>query len=240
MRGDRAFPEEWRSTSDNLPGVRLPSPKRYPEPERAVDFLLRRLTRTASHPVQMLALGPLTNLGEMLQHRPAAASTVRQLVIMGGALHVPGNLGDGGAFKTGNKAAEWNIYVDPLAASLVFRAGMRPTLIPLDATAKVPIDAAFVREFQRHVRSPLGRFVSNVLEIDRPHIEGGYFQAWDPLAAIALVNPKVVSTKQVTIEVLQSPPNEGQTVEAKGRAPNVTAALDADPTEFKRIFMDAF
>lgn len=240
MAGNRAFPDEWRRASDELSGVRLPSAVRKPESESAVDFLTRRLGRTGSQPARILALGPLTNLAELLQRKPAAASVIEQLVIMGGALHVPGNLGDGGAFKTGNKTAEWNIYVDPLAASIVFRSRLKPTLVPLDATAKVPIDPAFVREFQKHARTALGRFAMDVLETDKAHIEGGYFQAWDPLAAVALVNPKAVTTKAVAIEVVQAPPNEGQTVELKGRAANISAALDADPAEFKRTFMGGF
>jgi pyrimidine-specific ribonucleoside hydrolase len=240
MRGDRAFPGEWRRASDDLPGVHLPSAKRKPEARSAVDFLALRLGKPGSRPVRMLALGPLTNLAELLQSKPAAASVIQQLVIMGGALRVPGNLGDGGTFKTTNKTAEWNIYIDPFAASIVFRSRLRPTLIPLDATGKVPIDPAFVHEFQKHAHTALGRFVSDILEADRPHIEGGYFQAWDPLAAVALVNPNVVRTKPVTLEVRQSPPDDGQTLEAQGRTANVTAALDADAEQFKRTFMAVF
>ncbi len=236
--GGRAFPTDWRRASDELPGVRLPSPGRKPEIQPAVEFLGRRLGER-NRPVRVLALGPLTNLAAAFEQTPALPA-LEHLAIMGGALHVPGNLGDGGAFRTENKTAEWNIFVDPRAASIVFRSRARITLIPLDATAKVPIDLAFLKEFQNRAQTPLGKFASEVLESDRPHIEGGYFQAWDPLAAVALVQPGLVRTKAMGIAVLQTAPQDGRTVEAKGREANVAVALDADGAEFRRVFLSVF
>lgn len=237
-KGDRAFPADWRRASDQLPGVRLPSPRRKPEIRPAVEFLARRLGER-SRPVRVLALGPLTNLAAAFEQTPTLPA-LEHLVIMGGALHVPGNLGDGGAFPTDNKNAEWNIFVDPLAASIVFSSRATITLIPLDATAKVPIDLAFLKEFQKRARTPLGKFAGEVLESDRPQIAGGYFQAWDPLAAVALVQPGVVRTKAMSIQVSQTPPQDGRTVEAKGRQANVSVALDADGAEFRRVFLSVF
>ena len=237
-QGHRAFPSDWRRASDELQGVRLPYPRRMPETPPAVEFLARRLNER-SRPVRVLALGPLTNLAAAFQQTPAWPG-LEHLVIMGGALHVPGNLGDGGAFRTDNKTAEWNIFVDPLAASIVFGSRANMTLIPLDATAKVPIDLAFLQEFQKRVQTPLGKFASEVLESDRPHIEGGYFQAWDPLAAVALVQPGVVSTKWMSLAVLQGPPQDGRTVAGQGRDANVEVALDANAAEFKRVFLSVF
>ena len=162
---------------------------------------------------------------------------------MGGALAVPGNLGDGGYFKTDNTTAEWNMFVDPLAAQKVFAAGPPIRLVPLDATNKVPIDLAFLREFEVQVRSPLGRFVAQVLETDRKFIEANFYFAWDPLAAVAMVERAVVKTRPTTIEVRQKPPEAGRTVEVVrhgGRRPNARVAYDADAAVFKRIFLRAF
>jgi pyrimidine-specific ribonucleoside hydrolase len=165
---------------------------------------------------------------------------LEHLVIMGGALNVPGNLNDGGLLKTYNKTAEWNIFVDPAAASIVFTSVARMTLIPLDATVKVPIDSAFLKEFRMHARTPLGKFAGEVLDSNRNAIESGYFQAWDPLAAVALVQPAVVATKPMKITVLQARPAEGRTVGAESSNANVAVALDANASEFKRTFFSAF
>jgi pyrimidine-specific ribonucleoside hydrolase len=238
LRGSAEFPAEWRKTSDELPGVTLPDSSRQPEPKRAGDYFIKRL-KDHAHPVRILALGPLTNLAEALQHDPSMAGTIRELVIMGGAIEVPGNLADGDVFKTNNKTAEWNIFVDPLAAHIVFRSAIPIRLIPLDATNKVPIDGAFLREFQAGAKSPLAKFVAQVLETDRKFIQDGYFYAWDPLAAVALLHPGVVKISPMHIDVRQYPPEDGRTMRTPGRA-NTGVALDADATAFRKIFREAF
>jgi pyrimidine-specific ribonucleoside hydrolase len=237
LRGTAEFPAEWRKTSDELPGVTLPTASRQPETKRASDYFVRRL-KDHSHPVRILALGPLTNLAEALQRDPSIAGTIKELVIMGGAIRVPGNLADGDVFKTNNKTAEWNIFVDPLAARIVFRSPIPIRLIPLDATNKVPIDLTFLREFQSAANSPLAKFVAQVLETDRKFIEDGYFYAWDPLAAVALLHPGIVKKSRMHIDVRQDPPEDGRTVQTPGRA-NAEVALDADAITFRKIFREA-
>src|SRR5713101_7354964 len=151
LKGRAEFPAEWRKISDDLPGVSLPAAARKPESKPAADYLVQRL-RDQGRPVRILALGPLTNLAEALKHEPSIVGAIEELVIMGGALRVPGNLGDGGVFKTNNTTAEWNIFVDPLAARMVFRSGIPIRLIPLDATNKVPVDSAFLVKLKTGAR----------------------------------------------------------------------------------------
>jgi len=238
LRGAAEFPAEWRRTSDELPGVKLPPLSRKLDTRPAAAYLIDRL-RQKNRPLRVLALGPFTNLAEALQREPSGAATISEIVMMGGALRVPGNLGDGGVFKTGNKTAEWNIFVDPFAARIVFRSGIPIEMIGLDATNTVPIKPDFLRQFESQARSPLGRFVAEVLRADRESIDGGYMYAWDPLAAVALLHPAVVKTAPVHVEIRQDPPEEGRTVEAAGK-PNVQVALQADRGEFMRVFLDAF
>lgn len=238
LRGNAEFPAEWRKTTDQFPGVTLPTAQRRPEARPAADYLIERL-KQPDRPVRILALGPLTNLAEALKREPAAAKAIEEIVIMGGAIHVPGNLGDGGVFKTSNKTAEWNIFVDPLAARIVFRSGIRIRLIALDATNTVPIHAQFLREFESHAHGPLGRFVAQVLQSGHEGIEQGMFYAWDPLAAVALLHPAVVKTEPLHLEIRQDAPEQGRTAVAPGR-PNARAALQADGAEFQRVFLSAF
>jgi purine nucleosidase len=231
------FPAEWRRTSDNLPSVKLPIAKRKAESRRATDFLVERLADPA-RPVSILALGPLTNLGQAFRRAPQCSRAITELVIMGGAVRVRGNLDDGGFFKTPNTTTEWNLFHDPLAAEIVFHSGVSLRMIPLDATNKVPIDTAFLQELSRK-RTPLAEVVAQILEAERSLIEQKLFFAWDPLAAVALVNPAVVTTRRIAIEVLRKPPEQGRTKEVSGRRPNVTVAIDANPAEFKRVFLKA-
>ena len=238
LQGNAEFPYEWRKIADELPGVTLPAIQRRPESRPAANYLIERL-KQRDRPVRILALGPLTNLAEALRREPSIAKTIDEMVIMGGAIHVPGNLADGGALHTSNKAAEWNIFVDPVAARIVFRSGIKIRLIPLDATNTVPISLEFLRDFQSHARTPLGRFAAQVLESDRETIGQHIFYAWDPLAAVAMLHPGVVKLEPLHIEIRQDPPEEGRTLATPG-SPNARVALQADGAEFRRLFLSAF
>ncbi len=238
LSGQAEFPAEWRKIADELPGVTLPPLEHQPETRPAANYLIERL-RQHDRPVRILALGPLTNLAEALRREPSITGTIDEIVIMGGAIHVPGNLADGGVFRTSNKTAEWNLFVDPLAARIVFRSGIPIRLIALDATNTVPIHSEFVREFEAHARTPLGRFASQVLQSDHDSVDQGIFYAWDPLAAVALLHPGVVRLVPLHIEIREDAPEEGRTLETPGR-PNVRAALEADGAEFRRLFLSAF
>jgi pyrimidine-specific ribonucleoside hydrolase len=232
--GSAEFPAQWRRTSDDLPGVELPKTGGA-QKGSALEYLRKRLAN-GSAPVRILALGPLTNLAEAMRGvRPAG---VREIVIMGGAIRARGNLSDGGLFKTDNKYAEWNIFVDPAAADSVFRSGAPITLVPLDATNQVPVNAAFAADLQSRAKGPLGRFVGQVLRSDKESIDGGYFYAWDPLAAVALVAPGVVTTEPMRIEIRRGAKETGRTVAASGAA-NAQVAMHANSALFRSVFLEA-
>jgi pyrimidine-specific ribonucleoside hydrolase len=238
LSGSQEFPEAWRRDSDELPGITLPEAVRLPESRSASDYLLKRLL-DAAHPVQVLALGPLTNLAEVFSHTPRAARTGRQLVVLGGAVRVSGDLGDGGFFQTNNVSAEWNMFVDPQAAKIVFTSGAPIRLVPLDATQRVPIDMALLEQFQSHANSPLSKFVAQVLATERDQIRQGFYFARAPLAAAALANPAVVTFRPLAIEISDKPAEAARTVEAKNRRANVQVAVDADALRFRDVFMNA-
>jgi inosine-uridine nucleoside N-ribohydrolase len=239
LRGNAEFPAEWRKTSDDLGRYVPPSPLRPSHiRKRAADYLVERL-RNAREPVQILALGPLTNIAEALERDHSIARNIREVVIMGGAVHVPGNLQDGGVFHTDNSTAEWNIFIDPMAASIVFRSGVPIRLIALDATNKVKIDAEYFHKFSAKALTPLGRAVAEVLDADRESIDQGIFYAWDPLAAAAILHPSLVKTVPMHIDVQEDGTDEGRTVSVGGQ-PNANVAVDADAAGFRAIFLSSF
>jgi inosine-uridine nucleoside N-ribohydrolase len=236
--GGAEFPSEWRRESDELTGVPLPAAARRPESEDGVDFLIRRFS--SGPPVRVLALGPLTNIAAALARAPSAARRVEEIAIMGGAIAVPGNIGDGGFFKSENKTAEWNLFADPRAAQRVFTSAMKLRLVPLDATNRVPIDAHFVRDFDALPLTPLGRFVSAIFGLAQTSISGGYYFAWDPLAAAVIVDPRAAKFRPLSIDVRIAAPEEGRTVPVPGAYPNAEVAVSADPARFRRLFFAAF
>ena len=189
----------------------------------------------------MLELGPLTNLAEVFSHTPRAARTGRQFVILGGAVGVSGNLGDGGIFQTDNVSAEWNMFIDPAAAKIVFTSGAAIRLVPLDATQRVPIDMALLEQIKSRAGTPLARFVAQVLATKIEMIRQGFYFAQDPLAAAAMANPAVVTFRPLQIEISDKPGESGRTLEskAKNRRANAQVAIDADNLRFRDVFMTA-
>jgi pyrimidine-specific ribonucleoside hydrolase len=164
---------------------------------------------------------------------------------MGGAFDVPGNLGDGGAFRTGNKTAEWNIFVDPLAAQKVFAQGSVPGIpsgiqirvIPLDATHQVPIHSTFLRQLAGAAGTPLAKSVAQILGTNREWIAQGFYSAWDPLAAVALVDSRVVQTRCAAVQVRQEGVDIGRTFEVPDKRPNACLAFSARRERFYQLFL---
>ncbi len=238
LSGNAAFPAAWRKDTDTLPGVTLPTATVKPQAESAEAFLERRLG-DRNRPARILALGPLTNIGALLRVEPWATEAIQEIVIMGGAISVPGNLGDGGVFLTSNTTAEWNIYLDPLAASITFSSGAPIRLIPLDATKQVPIRKDFLDALQKNEKTPLQKFAAELLAAQKKSIGEGIYFAWDPLAAVALANPNAVSTTAMSISVTEYGPQTGRTVANPIRPPNAQVATTADAALFRHDFLAA-
>jgi inosine-uridine nucleoside N-ribohydrolase len=234
MAGANHFPDKWRHQAtqiiDDLGWGEPHGPIGTPD---AVSFLVHRL-KDASNPVEILAIGPLTNIARAFEREPSAPRAVKRLTIMGGAVGVPGNIPPA-------DLAEGNIYVDPLAAQIVLSSGVNPTFVPLNATSQVPITKKFIDSF--NPTSTLGTIAKQILEIIaarfiKPHQPP--YDAWDPLAAVALRHASVL--QQVTsmdLEVVQSGINSGQTVQGTGTT-NSQVAMSADADAFRHDYKAGF
>ena len=236
IEGTAEFPEFWRMIADALPNVELPQTERKPEPADALTYLRGRLANTAK-PVSVLALGPLSNIAQVLTAAPQSLLAINDLVVMGGAVRVEGNMPAAGYLYSDKRTAEWNIYVDPAAAQKVFDTVTRCRLVPLDASNTVPFDLKFLEQFRKAAKSKMGVFVAQVLSSNRALIEQQIFFAWDPLAAVALMNPAVLKISSVPLTVIRKDAEIGRTAEGAGGR-SVRAALAADPELFRKTFLD--
>ncbi|PHR23309.1 MAG: nucleoside hydrolase [Hoeflea sp.] len=111
-----------------LDGIDLFEPARPLESKHAVDFIIETLRSEPAGTVTLCPLGPLTNIAMVLERAPDVAGRIKQIVLMGGGFFEGGNI---------TPSAEFNIYVDPEAAKIVFGAGIPLTMMPLDVTHKV-------------------------------------------------------------------------------------------------------
>ena len=234
MAGSNQFPGEWRhQATEIIKDLGWGEPTGTIATRGGVDFLVERLS-DASKPAQILAIGPLTNLGRTLQQAPVSARAIQRLMIMGGAVGVKGNIPP--ALK-----AEGNIYVDPLAAQTVFSSTIRPTLVPLNDTNRVRITKAFIDGF--NPPGPLGAIAKAILMIIEKKFIGPHqpaYDAWDPLAAVALSTPSVlVDMMPIDVEVVQSGTAAGETVKGSGPA-DVKVAKSASAAIFKDAYTAGF
>jgi purine nucleosidase len=184
------------STGLDLPGgITLPNPKMTLQSGHAVDFVIKTLLKEPPDSITLCTLGPLTNIALALVQEPLVASRIREIVFMGGAAINPGNT---------TPAAEFNIYVDPHAANVVFHSGVRLTMMGLDVTHQVLVTA----ERKERIRKIGGRTSTAVAEIlsfycrfdlDRYGMEGGPLH--DPCVIAHLIDDAIFTTRHVNVEV---------------------------------------
>jgi pyrimidine-specific ribonucleoside hydrolase len=231
LGAERSFPPAWREGAKGAYGLPLPlegaaAPADGPDLLRAA---------AAGGPLTILALGPLTNLAEALGADPQLAQRIERLVVMGGAVAAPGNLGDSVA---GNRTAEWNIYIDPLAADRVLRSGVPVDLVPLDATNALPVTSAFTRRLARDSATPAAALAAQLLE-GQLAADMGELDFWDPLAATLAVDEELAPWGEQRIAVVTAEgPESGRTAVDPGGSP-VRVAGAPERAAFEQHLLDS-
>lgn len=220
FQGDASFPDEWRKASDRLLRDELPEARRRVETIPAARFLADRLM-DSRRPVRILALGPLTNIAAATAIEPRTGSAVSELIWMGGAVGVEGNVDT-------VKTAEWNSFVDPEAVERVLHVGWRTRIVPLDATNKAPITAATLQLFEDEAREWAASIALRLLRSEAEAIRAGRYYAWDWLAAMAAVDASVVGTQPMALTVRRRPAERGRLVRVKDRPHNAHVGWTVD------------
>jgi len=178
---------------NGLGGAVFPEPILSPITLPAAEFI-RQTVRNHPGEVTLLTIGPLTNVATALNADPDLASLVQGLVMMGGSLS-GGNI---------TPAAEFNIYVDPEAARIVFQSGIPVTMIGLDVTRKTSLTDEHVRQLeagQNPVSQAAAKIARNAINHNR---EQGFLvgpNMHDPLAVAAFLDPSLLRFKDYYIDV---------------------------------------
>lgn len=178
-----------------LDGVTLHEPKAPVEKAHAVTYLIDTLRAAAPGSVTLVALGPLTNVATALTAAPEAAKALREIVMMGGAFYERGNI---------TPAAEFNIFVDPEAASIVLGAGVPVVVLPRDVCVKAPITPERVAPF-RALKNTCGPIVADIMAAEVAYQKGrrGVESApmYDPCTIGYLLDPTMFGGKRVNVAV---------------------------------------
>lgn len=177
-----------------LDGVVLPDPTVELDERHAVDFIIETVMSEPEHTVTLVPTGPLTNIALALRKEPRIAERVKQVVLMGGGCH------------TGNwsAVAEFNIKVDPEAAHIVFNAPWKVVMVGLDLTHQALATDEVAKKIEQ-INSPLSEFVLGLFTFFRKaykDTQGFEFPpVHDPCAVAYLIDPNLVKTVQVPIDI---------------------------------------
>ncbi|NES66871.1 MAG: nucleoside hydrolase, partial [Okeania sp. SIO2D1] len=245
LEGNNVFPDFIRDASDTFwaPFVTLPDEAPPVETSSAPELIVETINNSPE-PVAILATGPLTNIAEALRIDPTIVDNISVLQIMGGAVFVEGNLPvlPDPPFST-NLEAEFNIWIDPVAAQEVFEFGddgLNILLTPLDATNQIEFDAD---DYQAWLDTDTpesliaAEFLDFALEVIQSDNDPN--PVWDLVAAINLAEPEFSEETPLRIEIdTDSDPGDtqGDMVVVADGTPNVNVSLDPS---FDNLSFDA-
>ena len=190
-----------------LDGPLMVEPTMALQAGHGVDFIIDTLRTAPAGTVTLCALGPLTNIATAFQRAPDIIPRVGQIVLMGGGYFEGGNI---------TPVAEFNIYVDPEAADIVFRSGISLVVMPLDVTHKALTTRARVEAF-RTLGSNVGRVAAEWadfferFDMEKYGSEGAPLH--DPCVIAYLIRPDLFKGRHVNVMIeTQSELTMGMTV----------------------------
>jgi len=189
---------------DGLGGAPRPARTAEIASSDAIGFLVATLSEAAvtGERVDLLTIGPLTNLALALRHTPGIVGGIGQLTIMGGTVHGRGNV---------TPAAEFNVFADPEAAAIVFRAEIDTVVVPWEACLSHFLPGSEVDRLFASVAPGLPRefswsLVQHARKTDIARGEGDRFRFVDPLAAAVAIDPGIVTKSlKASIDVALAP-----------------------------------
>ncbi len=190
-----------------LDGPQMDDPTMPLQETHGVDFIIETLRREAADNVTLVPMGPLTNIATAFQKAPDIVEKVREIVLMGGAYFEVGNI---------TPAAEFNIYVDPEAAEIVFKSGVPLVVMPLDVTHKALVTAPRVDAF-RKMGTRVGEMVAAWTDFferfDKAKYGSKGAPLHDPCTVAYLLQPELFSGRTINVEIeVKSPLTRGMTV----------------------------
>jgi len=179
---------------NGLGGVELPEPQLRSVGRHAVDVIIEKVMEAPGE-ITLVAIGPLTNIALALREEPRIAQYVREVVVMGGALRVPGNV---------TPAAEFNIYVDPHAAHMVLNASWPMRLVSLDVTNQALLQLQQVDLLAANgspVTGLIQQMIDYYLDTYGHSRSINAFAMHDPLCLAAAVHPELIAWKPAYVDV---------------------------------------
>jgi purine nucleosidase len=215
--------------------AKLPEPRGRSEVQHASDFLIEKILSNPGK-ITLLAIGPLTNVAFAIRREPRIVEAVQEIIIMGGSIRYPGNA---------SPLAEYNVFVDPHAAHMVYHSGMPITLVPLDVTYQCILTPADVRRLQK-TPAPISRFIEDstrfYMEFHDEYQKIAGCAINDPLALALTFAAELCDYQELYVDVdISGSVSMGKTfADFHGltkEPPNMKVALGVRHRDFMEIFL---
>ena len=215
--------------------AKLAKPQTRPRAGHASDFLIEKIM-AAPGEITLVAIGPLTNVALAIRQEPHIVEGVKEVFIMGGAIRHAGNT---------TPLGEFNTYVDPHAAHIVFHSGMPITLTPLDVTYQCILTKQDVARLVQ-IHSPVTRFISDATRFymefhdEYQSIDGCVIN--DPLTLALTFIPQLCDYQELYVDVdLSGGVSMGTTFadfyNLTKKPANMRVAMAVRPREFIELFL---
>lgn len=216
--------------------AQVPDPQTKPRAAHGSDFLIEQVMSKPGE-ITLVAIGPLTNIALAIRQEPRIVENLKEAFIMGGAIQHAGNA---------NALAEYNVFVDPHAAHIVFHSGMPITLTPLDVTYQCILTKGDVLRLLK-IDSPITKFIADSTRFymefhdEYQGIEGCVIN--DPLTLALTFMPEICDFRELAVDVdISSGVGLGNTFadfyNYEKKKPNVRVALGVRPRMFMELFLE--
>ena len=196
-------------------------------------FIVEKL-RSAAQPVTLMVTGPLTTVAEAIASSPEIIDRIAEIVWMGGALNVAGNVEKVFALEH-DGSAEWNVFWDPVAAKYIWDTEISITLCPLDITNTVPVTPDFIRKLTKQRRYILSDLAGMCYALAIPQ----NYYCWDILATAYLARPQFYRLEERETDIIDRGISQGKTIYKSG-GKKIKVMVEVEKTAFYEYLLQQF
>ena len=222
---------EYVHGQSGLDGIDIYEPEHPLEKTYAIDFIIETLMAADDNSITLIPTGPLTNIGTAINKEPNILPKIKEIILMGGAAKEGGNV---------TPSAEFNIYVDPEAADIIFKSGCPIVVMSLDVTHQVLTSRKRLDRI-RAIGTKTAKMMTDLIAFyerydkEKYHTDGGPLH--DPCTIAYLIKPELFKLKDINVVIETSGDiTRGETVadfwNVTGREPNVKWAYEVDDDGF--------
>jgi purine nucleosidase len=237
VRGINPFPPEFRrdcTIIDNFPILNERETIKAPLASvTGTEFTINCL-QNATISVTLMITGPLTTIAEAISITPNILNKIQEIVWMGGALQVGGNVEKAFALEH-DGTAEWNVFWDAISAQQIWDTSIPITLCPLDITNTVPVTPEFIKKLAQQRKYPISDLAGMCYSLAIPQA----YYCWDILATAYLARPEFYTVVEQETDIIATGISQGRTmIKSGGR--KIKVMTKVDKSKFYSYLLEQF